>query len=75
MTLSHPQPAVLLISDLPTWGRVALASAAPLLEAAGFQACCLPTALLSTHGAYAGFVLEPQTAFLEKPGNTCGPST
>lgn len=61
-----PQPAVLLISDLPTWGRVALASAAPLVEAAGFQACCLPTALLSTHGAYPGFVLEPQSRFLEK---------
>ena len=61
-----PQPAVLLISDLPAWGRVALASAAPLFESAGFQACCLPTALLSTHGAYPGFVLEPQTAFLEK---------
>jgi len=62
----HPQPAVLLVSDLPTWGRVALASAAPLVEAAGFQACCLPTALLSTHGAYAGFVLEPQTEFLKR---------
>lgn len=60
------QPAILLVSDLPTWGRVALASAAPLVEASGFQACCLPTALLSTHGAYPGFVLEPQTAFLEK---------
>jgi len=57
---------VLLISDLPSWGRVALASAVPLIEAAGFQACCLPTALLSTHGAYPGFVLEPQTAYLEK---------
>lgn len=62
----RPQPAILLVSDLPTWGRVALASAGPLVEAAGFQACCLPTALLSTHGAYPGFVLEPQTAFLEK---------
>jgi pyridoxine kinase len=61
-----PQRAVLLISDLPAWGRVALASAVPLVEAAGFQACCLPTALLSTHGAYPGFVLEPQTAFLER---------
>ncbi len=59
-----PQPAVLLINDLPTWGRVALASAVPILESAGFQACCLPTALLSTHGAYPGFVLQPQTAFL-----------
>jgi pyridoxine kinase len=58
------QPAVLLVNDLPAWGRVALASAVPLVEAAGFQACCLPTALLSTHGAYPGFVLEPQTAFL-----------
>jgi len=66
MKSHRPQPAVLLVSDLPTWGRVALASGAPLVEAAGFQACCLPTALLSTHGAYPGFVLEPQTAFLEK---------
>ncbi len=62
----RPQSAVLLVSDLPTWGRVALASAAPLIEAAGFQACCLPTALLSTHGAFPGFVLEPQTEFLER---------
>jgi pyridoxine kinase len=60
------QPAVLLVNDLPAWGRVALASAIPLVESAGFQACCLPTALLSTHGAYPGFVLEPQTGFLER---------
>lgn len=58
-------PPVLLVSDLPVWGRVALASAIPLVEAAGFQACALPTALLSTHGAYPGFVLEPQSTFLE----------
>ncbi len=61
-----PQPTVLLLSDLPAWGRVALASAVPLLESAGFQACSLPTALLSTHGAYPGFVLQPQTEFLQK---------
>ncbi len=61
-----PQPTVLLLSDLPAWGRVALASAVPLLETAGFQACSLPTALLSTHGAYPGFVLQPQTEFLQK---------
>jgi pyridoxine kinase len=63
------QPAVLLVSDLPVWGRVALASAVPLLEAAGFQACSLPTALLSTHGAYPGFVIEPQTAYLQRAWN------
>jgi pyridoxine kinase len=62
---TRPQPAVLLVSDLPAWGRVALASSAPLIEAAGYQACCLPTALLSTHAAYPGYVLEPQTAYLE----------
>lgn len=66
MTLHRPQSAILLVSDLPTWGRVALASAVPLVEAAGFQACCLPSALLSTHGAYPGYVLEPQTAFVER---------
>jgi pyridoxine kinase len=63
-TRPKTQPAILLVSDLPTWGRVALASAGPLVEASGFQACCLPTALLSTHGAYPGFVLKPQTEFL-----------
>jgi len=57
--------AVLLVSDLPAWGRVALASAIPLVEAAGFQACALPSALISTHGAYPGFVLEPQSRFLD----------
>jgi pyridoxine kinase len=61
--------AVLLVSDLPSWGRVALASAIPLVEAAGFQACALPTALLSTHGAYPGFVLEPQSRFLDAAWN------
>lgn len=66
MKPTRTQPAILLVSDLPAWGRVALASAAPLIEAAGFQACCLPTALLSSHGAYPGYVLETQTAFLEK---------
>ncbi len=60
----NTQPAVLLINDLPAWGRVALASAVPILEASGFQTCCLPTALLSTHGAYPGFVMTPQTDFL-----------
>jgi pyridoxine kinase len=63
--LSKLHPPVLLVSDLPAWGRVALASAIPLIEAAGFQACALPTALLSTHGAYPGFVLEPQSRFLD----------
>ena len=64
MKTNSTQP-VLLVSDLPSWGRVALASAIPLVEAAGFQACALPTALLSTHGAYPGFVLEPQSRFLD----------
>ncbi len=66
---SRSQPAVLLVSDLPTWGRVALASAVPLVEAAGYQACCLPTALLSTHGAYPNFILESQTPFLTRAWN------
>ena len=64
--MKQPSTApVLLVSDLPAWGRVALASAIPLIEKAGFQACALPTALLSTHGAYPGFVLEPQSRFLD----------
>lgn len=61
-----PQKPLLLVSDLPSWGRVALASAAPIVEASGFQACSLPTALLSTHGAYPGFVIKPQTDFLDQ---------
>ena len=57
---------VLIASDLPAWGRVALAVGIPVLEKMGFQACSLPTALLSTHGAYPGAVLQGQTDFLEK---------
>ncbi len=57
---------VLMISDLPAWGRVALALGIPVLEKAGIQTCCLPTALLSTHGAYAGAVVQAQTDFLAK---------
>lgn len=57
---------VLALSDLPAFGRVALALTIPLLEKKGIQVCALPTALLSTHGAYPGAQLQGQTAYLEK---------
>lgn len=53
------------MSDLPAWGRVALSLAIPVLERQGIQTCCLPTALLSTHGGYPEAVVQPQTAFME----------
>lgn len=56
---------VLMLSDLPAYGRVALALGIPLLERRGIQTASLPTALLSTHGAYPGAVCIPQTDFLK----------
>ena len=47
-------PRAIIASDLPGFGRVALAAAIPVLSAMGVQACALPTAILSTHGAYPG---------------------
>lgn len=55
---------VLVASDLPTWGRVALAVSIPVLEKEGIQACALPTALLSTHGAYQGAVIKNETSYI-----------
>jgi len=40
---------VLCIMDLSVVGRAAASSALPVLAACGVQACCLPTALFSTH--------------------------
>lgn len=60
----HHRDPVLLFNDLPAWGRVALAVAVPLLERQGLQTCCLPTALLSSHGGYPGAVIQDQTPFL-----------
>jgi pyridoxine kinase len=57
---------VLMLSDLPAYGRVALALGIPLLERRGIQTSNVPTALLSTHGAYRGAVCVPQTEFLRR---------
>lgn len=55
---------VVIASDLPSWGRVALAVGVPVLEKRGIQVCALPTALLSAHGAYPGSALHSQSAFM-----------
>lgn len=55
---------VVIASDLPSWGRVALAVGVPVLEKRGIQVCALPTALLSAHGAYPGSALHTQSAFM-----------
>ncbi len=57
---------VAIASDLPCWGRVALAVGVPVLEKRGIQVCPLPTALLSAHGAYPGSAMRSQTDFLSE---------
>ncbi len=65
MTGNRSIGPVLAVSDLSTWGRVALSAGIPPLERRGIQVCALPTALLSSHGAYPGAVIHAQTAYME----------
>lgn len=46
-------PRLIAATDLPGFGRVALSACIPVLSAMGIQTCPLPTAILSTHGAYS----------------------
>lgn len=49
-------PKVLAINDLSSYGRAALTVVTPIISAMGIQVIPLPTAVLSTHGAFPGYV-------------------
>lgn len=55
-------PRVACVSDLSGFGRCSLAVALPILSAMGFQACPLPTMLLSAHTGYEQPYIRDLTA-------------
>ncbi|BBF43350.1 pyridoxal kinase [Lachnospiraceae bacterium KM106-2] len=60
------QKRVLVINDLSSYGRCALTVSMPILSAMGIETCPLPTALLSTNGAFRGHVMVDQTNMMEQ---------
>lgn len=60
------QPTVLCIQDLSCVGRCSLAVVLPALAAMGLQPCALPTALLSTHTAFANPAVTDESDFITR---------
>jgi pyridoxine kinase len=54
----------MVIHDLAGFGRAALTVVIPILSRMGIQACPLPTAVFSTHGALPGHTSVELTSFL-----------
>lgn len=52
--MRKPQKRVAVISDFASFGRCALTVAIPILSAMGIECCPIPTAILSTNGAFEG---------------------
>lgn len=64
-TLAGPLKRVATIHDLSGFGKCSMTVALPILSAAGLEACCMPTAILSTHtGDFKGFTYRDLTADL-----------
>ncbi len=56
------QKKIAAINDISCLGKCSLTVALPLLSAAGFEACPIPTAVLSTHtGDFTGFTFHDLT--------------
>lgn len=59
---SVEQPRAALFHDLSGFGKCSLTVALPILSAAGIEASCIPTAVLSTHtGGFEGFTFRDLT--------------
>ena len=54
--MNHPVKKVAAVHDLSGCGRVSLTVAIPILSAMGVEVCPLPTAVLSSHTQYPGYV-------------------
>ncbi len=59
-------PRVAAVHDLSGFGKCGLAVAIPVLSAMGVEVCTLPTAVLSTNTAFAGFRVSVFTEFLDE---------
>lgn len=56
------QKRIVTIQDISCFGRCSLTVALPIISAAGIEACCIPTAVLSTHtGGFTGFTYRDLT--------------
>lgn len=56
------QKRVAAIHDISCFGKCSLTVALPILSAAGLEACCIPTAVLSTHtGGFSGYTYRDLT--------------
>lgn len=53
------QKRAAVINDLSCYGRCSLTVQLPVLSAMNFEACPLPTALYSAHGAFPGHFYDP----------------
>lgn len=54
---------VVSIQDISCFGKCSLTVALPILSAMGVEACCIPTAVLSTHtGGFAGYTYRDLTS-------------
>ncbi|MDY6103344.1 MAG: pyridoxamine kinase [Acetatifactor sp.] len=60
---------VLLLNDLPGFGKVALAEAIPILSYMGYEVCSLPTALVSNTLDLGKFHILDTTDYLKKAVN------
>jgi pyridoxine kinase len=63
--MKTPVPRLAAIHDLSCFGRAALTVVIPILSTMGIQVCPLPTAVLSTHGAFPGYKLIDLTEHLQ----------
>lgn len=57
-------PLVAVINDLSGFGRCSLTTELPILAVMGFQACPLPTAVLSNHTGYESCYFQDFTAHM-----------
>ena len=57
---------ILLINDLPSYGKVALSAMMPILSFYGYEVYGVPSALVSNTLDYGKFIIENMTAYLEK---------
>lgn len=57
---------ILLINDLPSYGKVALGAMMPILSFYGYEVYGVPSALVSNTLDYGKFIIENMTAYLEK---------
>lgn len=61
---------IMTIQDISCVGKCSLTVALPILSAAGVEACCLPTAVLSTHTAFPKFTFRDLTDEIQPISDT-----